>query len=162
MKTKILILLLLLAAVCGACHRSSHRDAQAFYDRYAVRENLTVIYVGGYSRDSIHGDFVILEAQDTATWFALAKEFGIPRCFAQITDSTKKKAYITSYENRKDPTQEVPTITSESGKQIADVARSCIRVVDIIGQKMFFIFAEDEESMVQIEFQITHSITDNS
>ncbi len=153
MKTKILILLLLLAAVCGACHRSSHRDAQALYDRYAVRENLTVIYVGGYSRDSIHGDFVILEAQDTVTWFALAKEFGIGRRFA-TRDSNVNMQCIISYKDRKDPTQNPPMITLPSGRQRADFSQSCLRMADIINQRIFLIFAEDEESMNQIKSRI--------
>ncbi len=143
-----ILLLILLATLCGACrHTPEH---QAIYERYAAREELHVAYVEGFTKDSIHGDFIILSATDTATWVALAKEFGIPRSVAQVTNPNTTKSYISFCKDRKDPTQDPPMVTLPSGKQRVDIEQSCDIIVDIINQKIFLIFAKDEESFYTI------------
>ncbi len=126
------------------------------YDRYAERDDLAVYYVENFRTDSIQGTFIILEAHDTATWFALAKEFGVGRGFTTKGSNDKNK-YIISFQNSKDPTQDPPMITLPSGDQEYDISQSCLTVVDITNQRIFMIFAENEVRMNIIE----HKITDN-
>ncbi len=144
-------LLSLIALLCTGCRRD---DARAVYDRYVVREELHVIFVKDFRMDSIRGDFVILEAPDTATWFALAKEFGIPRRMMQQDINQHPPRYIACYMDRKDPTQWAPEIILPSGKKKVDFPHSCLRVVDIERQKIFFIFAEEREDYNIIEGRI--------
>ncbi len=99
-----LLLLSLLVLMVAGCRRD---DARAVYDRYAVRDELQVSFVKDFRMDSIRGDFVILEAPDSATWFALAKEFGIPRSMA-VRGSSLNMQCIIGYMDRKDPTQLPP------------------------------------------------------
>ncbi len=151
-------LLSLIALLCTGCRRD---DARAVYDRYVVREELHVIFVKDFRMDSIRGDFVILEAPDTATWFALAKEFGIPRSMAQGTSSTIKVNYISHYQDRKDPTQWAPKITLPSGEKKIDFAQSCKLVVDVIHQCIYLIFADDEMNFRKIDERITGKFKSN-
>ncbi len=155
MKQRFTLFLLLLVLLCAACRHED--DARAAYDRYAVREELQVSLVKEFRMDSICCNFVILTPRDTATWFALTKEFGIPRRFA-TKDSTTRKHYITGYRDKKDPTQAPPQITLPSGKQSFDIEQSCTSVVDVANQKIFLIFAKDKESMYRIEDRMTDNL----
>ncbi len=155
MKHTLTLSLLLLALLGTACRRDT--DARDAYERYAVRQELQVALVKDFCMDSIQGDFVVLTAPDTATWFALAKEFGIPRFIAE-RDSNASKHYIIGYQYRKDPTQKPPKITLPSGEQRFDIEQSCSSVVDVANQKIYLIFAKDEDSLNQIEDKITDNL----
>ncbi len=146
MRTRPYILLtILLVALCGACrHTPEH---QAIYDRYAAREELQVAYVEGFSKDSIHGDFIIITATDTATWFALTEEFGIPR---SVFQKHKTMQHISCYRDRKDPTQYPSMVTLPSGKQQVDKGQACLMLIKIRDQKIYLIFAKDVESFSTI------------
>ncbi len=148
----LLCLLIVLLTLCHAC-RPLNKEQQELYDRFAEREGLTVSFVIGVKADSIEGDFLILTACDTATWFALAKEFGIPRSMAKH-DSNRTMQYIVGYQSRQDPTQDPPRITLPSGEQRIDMEQSCMSVVDVANQKIFLIFADSEEQYILMNNRI--------
>lgn len=66
-----------LLIVMAACSRpNAHR---AIYERYAEADNLTVAFVGGYRvNDSLRVDVTFLQAEDTAGWNLLKKDFAVP------------------------------------------------------------------------------------
>ncbi len=147
----LLCLTLALLSLCTACWQREG-EQQALYEHYAARENLTVAYLTDVKADGIEGDFLILTAPDTTAWFALAKEFGIPRSMAKRNGSTMQ--YIIGYQSRHNPTQEAPRTMLPSGERQTDIAQSCMSVVDVANQKIFLIFADSEEQYILMKNRI--------
>lgn len=89
-----------LLIVTAACSRPNpHR---AIYERYAEADNLTVAFVGGYRvNDSLRVDVTFLQAEDTAGWNLLKKDFSIIEI--ELPDEYKHLAGFNNYDLKYTP-----------------------------------------------------------
>ena len=94
----LIVLCFVLAALCGACHRSSMDDSEnaalALYCKYAENECLTVAYVGDLMVQDHAVNAVMIQANDDKDWEWLQEAFDVQkRCLPQSGDSILEQQY---------------------------------------------------------------------
>ncbi len=137
---------LLLALLMGLA-ATQVRAQQEIYERYSVRENLHVYYVENLQLRKVKGTFIILEPQDTATWYALIEEFGFDRASIDTLSADAIMAYTGRMADKQEPTRKAPMKKVRGGKEIVDWDKSCNLLINPLTRKIYIVYADGGKAL---------------
>ena len=112
------------------------------YDKYAVRDSLSVAYVQGYRLDSVYRiDVILIRTKDSAAWDSLLVEFDVVP--ARPVGEMKKEGswgVVDVLRDYQDPTQPMRQ----------DTQQHCFLHVDYYERAICLFFTKDREEFLAV------------